>query len=598
MSTSPRSQHALNVSRRAFVGSGLAVAAGAGLATGPSTAQAAGKDRASWINATMAKMTTEQLVGQLFVMHVYGSDADVADQRNVPDYGVAKPSEVVEKYRLGGVIYFAWAGNLPTAVQCAKLSNGLQKASLTPRRREAQVPLTISTDQETGIVVRLPAEATLFPGAMSLGAGRDTQLTTDTYAITGTELRALGINVDYAPDADVNVNPANPVIGVRSFSSNPQLVADHVAAGVAGLQSAKVSACAKHFPGHGDTDVDSHTGFPVITHTRQEWEEIDAPPFRAAIDMGIDSIMTAHLAVPALDASGDPATLSKPILTGVLRDELGYDGVVVTDSLGMAGVREKYGDAEVAVKAIEAGVDVLLNSPAADVQWNAVLNAVRTGRISKRRLETSVRRILGMKYDRGLHESPYVDVDKVSSVIGAADHQARAQQAGDRAVTLLVDDAGLVPLPQKTAYVTGAGDSSVAALAAGLTAAGITTTSQGTGTSPTARQISQAVVASARASATIVLTNNVNAAQKSLITTLIDAGRKVIVVAVRNPYDINQLPGVGSYLATYSSTPVAMKGVARVLAGTIPAAGRLPVDIPAADDPTKTLYPYGAGLDR
>ncbi|MDN5727310.1 MAG: glycoside hydrolase family 3 protein, partial [Propionibacteriales bacterium] len=413
------------------MGGGLAVAAGAGLAQAPTAARAAGKDRASWINATMAKMSTEQLVGQLFVMRLYGSDADVADERNVTEFGVAKPSEVVAKYKLGGVIYFVWAGNLPNAVQCAKLSNGLQKASLTPRRREAAVPLTIAADQETGLVVRMPAEATLFPGAMALGAARDTQLTTDTYAITGTELRAVGINCDYAPDADVNVNPANPVIGVRSFASDPKLVSDHVVAGVAGLQSANVSACAKHFPGHGDTDVDSHSGLPVITHTREQWDTIDAPPFRAAIAAGVDWIMTGHLSVPALDASGDPATLSKPILTGVLREELGYDGVVVTDSLTMQGVRDKYGDAEVAVLAVEAGVDILLDSPAADVQWNAVLNAVRTGRISIRRLEASVRRILGMKYDRKVHENPYVDVDKVAAVVGAPAHQARAQQAGD-----------------------------------------------------------------------------------------------------------------------------------------------------------------------
>ncbi len=170
----------------------------------------------------------------------------------------------------------------------------------------------------------------------------------------------------------MNVNPANPVIGVRSFGADPQAVAELVAAEVTGYQRSGVAACAKHFPGHGDTATDSHTGLPVITHSREQWAELDAPPFRAAIDAGIDAIMTAHLVVPALDDSGDPATLSRPILTGILREELGYDGVVVTDSLGMEGVRTKYGDERVPVLALKAGVDQLLNPPHLDLAWNAV----------------------------------------------------------------------------------------------------------------------------------------------------------------------------------------------------------------------------------
>lgn len=179
--------------------------------------------------------------------------------------------------------------------------------------------------------------------------------------------------------ADVNVNPANPVIGVRSFGADPKAVAGLVAAQVMGYQRSSVAATAKHFPGHGDTAVDSHYGFPVIEHTREQWNTVDAPPFRAAIRAYIDSIMTAHIMVPALDDSGDPATLSHPILTGILRGQLGYDGVVVTDSLGMQGVREKYGDDRVPVLALKAGVDQLLNPPSIDIAWNAVLEAVRQG---------------------------------------------------------------------------------------------------------------------------------------------------------------------------------------------------------------------------
>lgn len=239
--------------------------------------------------------------------------------------------------------------------------------------------MLISTDQEHGIVARVGKPATLLPGAMALGANGSRTDARTAGSISGAELRALGIRQDYAPVADVNVNPANPVIGVRSFGADPAAVAGLVAAQVTGYQRASVAATAKHFPGHGDTAVDSHYGFPVIGHTREEWNAIDAPPFRAAVRAGIDSIMTAHIMVPALDGSGDPATLSRPILTGILREELGYDGVVVTDSLGMQGVREKYGDDRVPVLALKAGVDQLLNPPSLDIAWNAVLTAVRQG---------------------------------------------------------------------------------------------------------------------------------------------------------------------------------------------------------------------------
>ena len=250
------------------------------------------------------------------------------------------------------------------------------------RRSRAGCPLLISTDQEHGIVARVGKPATLLPGGDGAGRGRLARPTPATAAGSpGAELAAMGIRQNYAPVADVNVNPANPVIGVRSFGSDPRAVAG---AGrrrrSQGYQGAGVAATAKHFPGHGDTNVDSHTGLPVITHTREQWEKLDAPPFRAAVAAGIDSIMTAHIVVPALDPSEDPATLSRPILTGILREELGYDGVVVTDSLGMEGVRTKYGDDRVPVLALKAGVDQLLNPPDLDVAWNAVLHGGAGGR--------------------------------------------------------------------------------------------------------------------------------------------------------------------------------------------------------------------------
>ena len=253
---------------------------------------------------------------------------------------------------------------------------------------------------------------------MALGANGSRTDALTAGRIGGAELRALGIRQDYAPVADVNVNPANPVIGVRSFGADPKAVAGLVAAQVTGYQRSSVAATAKHFPGHGDTAVDSHYGFPVIEHTREQWSSIDAPPFRAAIRAGIDSIMTAHIMVPALDDSGDPATLSRPILTGILRGELGYDGVVVTDSLGMQGVREKYGDDRVPVLALKAGVDQLLNPPSLDIAWNAVLTAVRQGELTEARLDTSLLRILRLKNRLGLLDRPYVSHAGVDRAVG------------------------------------------------------------------------------------------------------------------------------------------------------------------------------------
>ncbi|MGH8881727.1 MAG: glycoside hydrolase family 3 N-terminal domain-containing protein, partial [Stackebrandtia sp.] len=315
-----------------------------------------------WAEKKLASMSLTDKVGQMFVHLAYGKTADTDDAADVKKnrelHGVDNANELVDKYRLGGVIYFNWSNNLEDPKQIAELSNGMQKTALA---QKSEVPLLVSTDQETGAVVRLGPPATEFPGNMALGAGRDRGDARTAASIAGQELRAVGINQNFAPSGDVNVNPENPVIGVRSYSSDPKLVAKFTSSQVKGFQGKDgVSATAKHFPGHGDTNVDSHTDLPRIEHTREQWEELDAPPFKAAIKSGVDSIMSAHIQFPALDESEDPATLSKPILTGMLREELGFDGVITTDSLSMQGVRELYPDDEVPVRAIKAGVAEML----------------------------------------------------------------------------------------------------------------------------------------------------------------------------------------------------------------------------------------------
>ncbi|MGW7169772.1 glycoside hydrolase family 3 N-terminal domain-containing protein [Streptomyces sp. NPDC054884] len=566
--------------------------------------------------ALLSRMTVEEKVGQVFVSRVHGHSAtapDAADaDANLADFGVRTGAELLARYRLGGVIYFAWAHNTRAPRQIADLSDGLQRASL---RQPRGLPVLISTDQEHGVVCRVGRPATLFPGAMAIGAGGSRDDARTLGRIAGRELRAMGVRQNYSPVADVNVDPANPVIGVRSFGADPDAVAALVAAEIEGYRAAGVAATAKHFPGHGDTAVDSHTGFPVITHTRQEWEALDAAPFRAAVAAGVDSVMTAHIVVPSLDASGDPATLSRPVVTGLLREELGYDGVVVTDALDMAGVRTKYGDDRVPVLALKAGVDQLLNPPRLDVAWNAVLKAVRDGELTVRRLDEAVLRILRLKERLGLFDDPYTAPDAVARTVGAPEHLAAADLLAERTTTLLVNEGGVggvggvLPLSPRThpallvvgadpASPTGTTGPPTGVLAAALTAQGFRTTTLPTGTAPSAETIAQAVAAADGVAAVVVATYNVTAdsAQKTLVERLSATGRPVIAVAVRNPYDVAHLPSVTACLATYGWTDVELRAAARVIAGTVRPQGKLPAPVQRGDDPARVLYPIGHGL--
>ncbi|MFG2137241.1 glycoside hydrolase family 3 protein [Streptomyces sp. NPDC048650] len=562
------------------------------------------------LHRLISRMSPEEKVGQLFVMRVYGhsaTDPDPADvAANQKEIGVANAAELIAEYHVGGIIYFGWAHNTREPHQIADLSNGIQRAGAAQR---VPVPLLISTDQEHGIVARIGAPATLFPGAMALGAAGSRDDARTAARIAGQELYAMGIRQDYAPDADVNVNAANPVIGMRSFGADPQAVAQMVAAEVQGYQGAGVAACAKHFPGHGDTDTDSHVGLPYIHHTAEQWEQLDAPPFRAAIAAGIDSIMTAHIVVPAFDAGEDPATLSRPILTGILRERLGYEGVVVTDSLGMEGVRVKYGDARAPVLALKAGVDQLLNPPDISVAHAAVLKALREGELAERDINNKLLRILLLKDRRGLFTDPYTTHQAVDRVVGVRRHLETADRIADRTTTLLRNDGGVLPLSRRrertvlvvgvdAAAPTGTGGPPTTVLANALGELGFTATALSTGLTPTQTLIDQAVTALRERDAVVVATYNVTAdsPQRQLVTALLDTGKPVVQLAVRNPYDLAHLEGVKAGLASYSWTDVELRAAARVIAGRRKPAGHLPVPVMRADAPGTVLYPIGHGL--
>ncbi|WP_367133328.1 glycoside hydrolase family 3 protein [Saccharothrix sp. HUAS TT1] len=566
----------------------VAVAA-ASAVTAPAQAapDRAAPDQAQHLAAAVRGMSLEQKVGQLFVTYVHGQSPDEAHPGNLRDFGVATPAEVVAKFQPGGVVYFNNSSydNIDTPRQIATLSNGLRRAS--------RLPLTIAIDQEMGIVTRIGPPATQFPGNMALGAGRSTADAEQAARITARELRAMGITQNFAPDADVNSNPANPVIGVRSYSGDPALAATMTAAQVRGYQGRflsrdAVSATAKHFPGHGDTGTDSHTTLPRVDRTEAQWNELDAPPFRAAIAAGVDSVMTAHIQMPKIDPSGEPATLSKPALD-LLRVNLGYDGVIITDALGMAGVRQLHSDAEIPVLALKAGVDQLLMPVDLELAVNSVLAAVRSGELTEQRIDRSVLRVLRMKFLRGAFTGAPVDVDAVDSAVGPAEHLDAARRITERTVTAVRNDAGVLPPAAKptAALVTGWGETTTRALAGALGG-----TALPTGAAPTEAQVTAAVQAAASADLVVVLTNALSRqpAQQALLTRLLATGKPVVAVAVQNPYDVAHT-AAPTWLATYSYSPVSMAALAGVITGEVRPVGTLPVAVPGP-----TPYPLGHGL--
>ncbi|GAA0934382.1 hypothetical protein GCM10009558_047660 [Virgisporangium aurantiacum] len=399
--------------------------------------------------------------------------------------------------------------------------------------------------------------------------------------------------------------PGGAVVG-----GNPALVSRIVSAQVEGYHSGGTATVAKHFPGHGDTATDSHFGLPEVTHTRAQLEAIDLPPFKSAIRTGVDTIMTAHVVLKSVDPSGAPATMSQPILTGLLRNELGYKGLIVTDALDMGGATGTYPPNVAPVEAFKAGADQLVLAPQMDVAYNAVLAAVRSGEISKKRLDESVTRILALKLKRGLFLHRYVDVERAATVVGAPKHLADAQAITDKTTTLVRNDAGLLPLskdPRKV-LVTGWGVTTTQTLGAALTARGQTSTVAETGTTPSAARIAEVAALAAANDLVVVSTNNAGsinvatgqptasaAAQQAFVQALVATGKPVVVAAMRNPYDVAYLPTAQTYLATYGYTAGQVESLARVLFGEVNPGGKLPVTIPKADG-SGALYPFGHGL--
>ena len=545
-------------------------------------------DARTWAEHTLDDLTLEEKAGQLMMPFLLGDFA--------PEGSAAgeRARRMVEEHRVGGIIISVGS---PTEV-AAKL-NWLQSLS--------ELPLLVSADLEAGAgfrfdgVLHAPTNiwlggATRFPALMAVGASRDPGLAYEMGRVTALEARAIGVHVPFAPVLDVNNNPENPVINVRSFGEDPELVGLLGTAFVRGLQDHGAIATAKHFPGHGDTGVDSHIALPVIRVSRERMDSVELPPFRRAVEAGLGAIMTAHITVPEMTGARTPATLAPAVLTKLLREEMGFDGLVFTDAMDMAAVDRLYDRGEAAVRAIEAGADVILMPPDLEAARDGIVDAVRSGRLSEERVDRSVLRVLSAKEQLGLERERIVDLGRMRATVGVRPHLAVARAVANRSVTVLKDERELLPLlgtPTANVYsVTYRRRNDLRggrAFNAGLrqTYRRLRTAYVEPGTT---REEYDRILARARGMNLTVVSLHVGVRTASgsvalpdeavrFVKTLARSPRPHIVVAFGNPYLLSEFPEVGTYLTAWSGIPVAERAAADAILGRIAVTGRAPTRI-------------------
>ena len=558
-------------------------------------------DEAAWVDCTLTRLSPRERAAQMVWPWVLG---DYVSSRSA---GWQRIDSLITSVKVGGIIM-----SVGSPLEIAAKINAMQ--------RLAELPLLVSADLEYGAGYRARGGvfapngidlggATLFPPQMAVGATGDTTLAYEMGRITAVEARALGIQVVFSPILDVNSNPANPVINTRSFGADPQLDARFGTAFIRGVQGAGLIATGKHFPGHGDTEVNSHLALPTVNASRARLDTLELVPFRAAVRAGVGAIMTFHGSLPALDSSGVPATISRPILTGLLRDEMGFRGLIISDAFDMRGVLARYGVAEVTKRAIEAGVDVVLQ-PSTTIQIiDATLAGVAEGRYTQARLDSSVRRILVAKYRQGLQLRRPQDLDSARTIIGDSAHLATAQLIAERSITLVKDSLRLVPLARLT---RSARLLSISFARRSDVLAGSAFNGELRASFPALR--SEVVSADdpgtnfwrllqAADSADVVIVGsypghsseaaNLSAPRPFLdfLRELTTRGKRPIVIAFGDPYLLQQVPQVPAYLIAWTGFPIGQRAAARALLGTTPITGRLPIAIP----PYATL---GAGEQR
>ncbi len=507
-------------------------------------------------------MTLEAQIGQLLVAGFSGT---------TPSPEII---DLIRNHHIGGIILFS--RNVQDAQQVLELTHNLQMIAKTAGH---PAPLLIAIDQENGIVQRLGQGTTLFPGNMALGAIGSEQLAYDVAQATGRELKALGINMNLAPVVDVNNNPANPVIGVRSFGEDPHQVARLAAAAVKGFRAAGVISDLKHFPGHGDTAVDSHLALPIISSTLEQLEAIELVPFKSGIEAGADSVMIAHISFPAVThQEALPATVSPAIVRGLLREKLGFDGVIISDCMEMNGVAETIGTERAAVMALQAGVDLVLVSHTYARQLGsieAIQLALQAGNLPPEVVRLAAEHVLRLK-DRLLSWDSLLAAP-VPEWVGGSSHQHLRDQAYELSTTQVRNDDALLPLrlgyPHEfLARSIRRHHDRVSVMF----------------TSPSLAVVERAQILRVAGASDLIIIATLNAhldqQQAELMRDLLQTGRRVIGIAVGNPYDLLAFPQLRSYLVTYEYTKPALAAAVRVLFGEIQPHGHLPVSLPG-------LYP-------
>jgi beta-N-acetylhexosaminidase len=524
-------------------------------------------------------MSLDEQIGQLFMVGLPGT---------TPNQEII---ELIERHHVGNIIFFQ--RNLQNIQQIRKLTQELQQRARTSGQR---FPLLIATDQENGMVRRFGEQTTIFPGNMALGAIGSEEMAYQIAQATGRELLALGINMSLAPDVDVNNNPANPVIGVRSFGENPELVARLGSAMVRGYRNAEIVTTLKHFPGHGDTSTDSHLALPVIPFSLERLEEIELVPFKAAIAAGADAVMIAHLLLPQLMQNAElPSTVSPEIVRGLLREKLGFQGLIMTDCLEMNAISETIGTERGALLALQAGNDLILVSHRFDRQLDSielVKQAVKNGSLAMETITEAAERVLSLK-------QRYCSWEKLAAtpgleVILSEEHQQLRNQAYELSTTLVKNEQGLIPLHLKEEQellalflapknYTRAIDGYQADLhfVQALQKRHANTETLVIPALATAESEAKLHEAIADADMLLVVTFNAHLdwSQAQHVQRLLDSGKAVIGLAIFNPYDLLAFPHLGTYLVTYESTQPALLSATKVLFGEITAQGRLPVTV-------------------
>jgi beta-N-acetylhexosaminidase len=558
--------------------------------------QPADKSTPAAVRQLMRSMTLRDKVAQLIIMPIYGEHA------NTRSAEFRKYQHFIRDLHVGGVIVTGHSlnGGVRNAepYAMAALINRLQKM--------ARTPLFVSADFERGASMRVNS-TTAWPYSMAFAAAKDLTAVSEEGADTARDARAMGVNWLFAPVADVNNNPDNPIINIRSFGENPAEVSSFVQAYINGAHSDRknpVLVTAKHFPGHGDTTEDSHLALPRLDADRNRIEAVELQPFRTAIAAGVDAVMTAHLAVPALEPENIPATVSTKILTGVLRDELGFHGLVVTDAMDMQGLAAMFDTAEASVRAIEAGADVLLMPKRAEDAIRGVVAAVNNGRISRKRLDESVSRVLAAKVRLGLTRKRLVNLEDIADVVESPESDERAQSVADHAVTLVKDTKDSLPVrhPETTCLIAmteGRRSQQSIRLIDEVKkrAPSITTTVLDPSmTKSDLDQVSEKASSCGQIIAAAFVSVNAYRGNVALpggyldfLNTLIAGKVPVLLAALGNPYLVRGFPNVAAYLTTYSPTPTSETALAKALFGEIAITGHLPVTIPG-------VAKYGDGI--